>query len=859
MHTRTSRHSKFFPRHRFLPHKTLPRMLMLLWSVFFSLVGGYYILARLRVFASAPLPPSHVIAVNDDLFSTIKWTSSPDTDTVGYKVTWKDAGGITKTLFTPYSEAQLVSLAPGRSYRVFVQSVNKNGDLSSSVGPVIAQSDSSYVNSLKQQMTGMFDDFNDNVYNGLPNPLHWYTTVSNASENSMAYVSGDQNQLQMFVQNNSTSDNKNRAAVTMRSLAPFDFTNRTGTLAFDFDYGQPTGMNGADVESFQWSLTISPTRVDDIVPDAVYANAQVIYPLEAFQLHMENNTISFRKISNGRIVNEWDSTYSHTHPLRDIGILKHSLLKINTDSAQLFVDGIQILSASNINLGFSKGWVYNQQLAFSLSKDHIPFALSRFDNIGFDSPPGTSSAIIHTYTAGGYGVSDRKTVDFFNNTASYTITIPDSLSQEEAERLIVDANVHGIVAPTITVNQTVVAWPQLPGFDDNNNFTSRVISLPVGTLHTGVNTVVISATDKNTFNLAMQNVHVEVEFPQGYTGSYVPYQVPFSGNVVEEKIPSVAPLPIFGTNAPIDGQLVRGEISVEAVADGGYSLLPAGHVNPVTELELDVDGVPQTIYALSQPTTKADQVLQLDTTKIPNGQHTITITSYGEDKDTGEKTTSLNSFDPLLQNMPLTNGTQLRRVVIFSNGGPQPSPLPTVSIPQNRISPHSVVPSPTSIITPTATPSVSEEMWGNTVIGKIHDVADGNHINGIKFVTRVGGSAEQAHVYVGEVGSVPQNAYQMAIYSDDNNKPGSLIATTSQGVLIPFSWNSIPIHAQLAPNTAYWLVYNTNASADGTNNLVYENGLPESGVSVAYPYGNFPQTLPQFSLGAWEFSMYVSP
>ncbi|MDE2588423.1 MAG: fibronectin type III domain-containing protein, partial [Patescibacteria group bacterium] len=379
MHTRGNRHTAFFLHRRFLPHKTLPSFLMLLWSLFFAVVGGYYILQKFRVFAAAPLPPSHVISVNDDRFATIKWTPSPDSDTVGYKVTWTQNGETPKTLFTSYPDAQIVGLIPGKLYQVYVQSLNKNGDVSTSVGPVTAQSDSTYVSRIKQQMNGMFDDFNENPYNGLPDPTHWYTTVTNAANSSMAFVSGDQNQLQMFVQNDSSNKNKDRASITMRSLVPFDFTNRTGTMAFDFDFGQPA----TDSLGYQWSLTISPSRVDDITTDALYNGSQIINPMEAFQIHMENDTISFRKISNGVITGEWDSTYSHTHPLRDIGVLKHAIVKLTTDSAQLFVDGIQILSASNINLGFSKGWVYNQQLVFNLPKEHIPFVLSHFDNIGF--------------------------------------------------------------------------------------------------------------------------------------------------------------------------------------------------------------------------------------------------------------------------------------------------------------------------------------------------------------------------------------------------------------------------------------------------------------------------------------------
>jgi hypothetical protein len=826
---------------------------MLIWSIFFSIVGSYYILQRLRVFASAPLPPSHVVAVDEDRMAVIKWQESPDTDTVGYKITWSEQGGEQKTLFTPNPDIQIYPLVTGKTYTASVQSVNKNGDLSKSVGPVYAHSDASYVKKLIQEMTGMFDDFNDNPYNGLPNPLHWYTTISNASDISKAYIEGSQNAVSLFVQNAQDVD---RGVVTMRSLVPFDFTNRTGTAVFDFDFGQNPVINGVGNGRYQWSFTISPMLTDAISSDVLYNGSPVMYPLEAFEIHMEHDSLSFRKISNGVIVNEWHSTYSHTHPLRDINVLKHAILKLNTESAQLYVDGILVLSASDIHLGFSKGWIYNQQIALNLSKAHIPFALSHFDNIGFDSPAATESSEIHTYTAGGYGISDRKTIDFFHPSISYTIAIPDSTSLETAERLFVDANVDGATVPTVNINGTLVVWSSVIGLSDNNNFISRVFTIPVGTLHQGINTITFSVEEKNTFQITIQNVHAEIEFVTGKAPSYTPYQVPFSGNDITAKIPSVAPIPQFGSHAPEDGATVKGIIVVEAVADGIYSLLPTGHVNPVAQLELDVDGVPQTLLTLDHPTVKTDQLLQFDTTKVANGQHTLTITAYGVDKSSGETIASLTSFAPLLQDSPLDNEQQLRRIIMVNNGISQPTTIPTKvqSLPTEG-------PTSNPLPTPADTSLTTQQslVMGNTYIESLQDVNNANHITGSRFITGSNaGEVSQINVYVPSVGIAPNNSYQVAVYSDANGKPGTLIAVSATGVLTARIWNSISITATLQPNTAYWIVYNTNSNDPTVNNLVYGVAGAQTGISLAAPYGIWPHTLTGYSLGNWEYSLFAS-
>ena len=58
-------------------------------------------------------------------------------------------------------------------------------------------------------------------------------------------------------------------------------------------------------------------------------------------------------------------------------------------------------------------------------------------------------------------------------------------------------------------------------------------------------------------------------------------------------------------------------------------------------------------------------------------------------------------------------------------------------------------------------------------------------------------------VYVGNTDQAPYNRYRLAIYADNNGKPGSFIASTAIGTLTPNAWNTLAISAPIAANTPY--------------------------------------------------------
>jgi glucose/arabinose dehydrogenase/PKD repeat protein len=150
----------------------------------------------------------------------------------------------------------------------------------------------------------------------------------------------------------------------------------------------------------------------------------------------------------------------------------------------------------------------------------------------------------------------------------------------------------------------------------------------------------------------------------------------------------------------------------------------------------------------------------------------------------------------------------------------------------------------------------SGQILGYDQIGALLDAGDMNFMNGSRFVT---GSATmsvtQAFVYMRSVQAGPANQYQIAIYSDVAGSPGALVASSASGTLTANSWNSIALPATLSPNTAYWLMYNTN----GNNNLSYDTASAGSGSwsVAARPFGTWPASFGSSVLSNFKISIYV--
>jgi hypothetical protein len=145
---------------------------------------------------------------------------------------------------------------------------------------------------------------------------------------------------------------------------------------------------------------------------------------------------------------------------------------------------------------------------------------------------------------------------------------------------------------------------------------------------------------------------------------------------------------------------------------------------------------------------------------------------------------------------------------------------------------------------------------GYNAVGGIQDWGDQNHLNGSRFTTGASGvSVSSMTVYIGTVAPAPQNQFQLAIYTDASGSPGSLVASSGTGTVTSAGWHTLPISATLAPNTAYWLAYNTN----GDNNLRYDSApAGSSGYTGWVSFGSWPSTAGAVTLVGVRFSIYAS-
>lgn len=145
---------------------------------------------------------------------------------------------------------------------------------------------------------------------------------------------------------------------------------------------------------------------------------------------------------------------------------------------------------------------------------------------------------------------------------------------------------------------------------------------------------------------------------------------------------------------------------------------------------------------------------------------------------------------------------------------------------------------------------------GVTAVGKSTDSGNGNSITCNKVKATNSGVLSSMSVYVGSIDTAKKN-YSLAIYADTNNNPTTLL-TSSTGLLVANSWNTLTLSAPIAANSSYWLCYNSSTTKSAYNNIKYSSGTNVA-IYKAQSYGTWPATFG--TVGArWtaDYSIYAT-
>ena len=110
-----------------------------------------------------------------------------------------------------------------------------------------------------------------------------------------------------------------------------------------------------------------------------------------------------------------------------------------------------------------------------------------------------------------------------------------------------------------------------------------------------------------------------------------------------------------------------------------------------------------------------------------------------------------------------------------------------------------------------------------------------------------------------------QTNFELAIYSDNNNKPGTFLAKSDRGTFTASNtWGTALFSGvnriTLLANTKYWLAYNTNSASSGKNNMSVRTltGAKSAWSSSGVTFGTWPATFVSTAQNDDEFSIYAT-
>lgn len=658
--------------------------------------------------ASLPVP-TNLTTEQDDRSAILSWNGGGDANVAepdgvaGYKVSWGLAGQpLSNVQITRFRVIQLQPITNGQQYQATVQSMDKLGNVSNPSATVSFTGNSARVDALRNQMTGFFDDFNTAA--GAPDELKWNVAYSNCNDPK---YNGFFINTQFHVHSMLSATNCDRGQNVARPRQTFDFTGRTGTITFDFD---------GEFRRDQWYMDLMPEMMDIGGQVNIESGDVASSPGNVLRFHQNDQVVEVLYINSAGIETSLAKTDWNPYPTLDwVGlqlvpnVRRHWTFKISQSSTEILVNGKTVLKTA-LNLPFSKATVHWNEFSYNTHKSNEPFVLGHWDNFGFDGPK--SNIETHNYRTPGYG-GDYS--ELSGNTAQRTITIPDSLAGEKAERLMftlqMDQGWYSYSpGDQVVINGKSFPMPQPKGAVTDQqtlvseiNAYTEIINLPLGTLKTGTNTLSFTCQ-----SCGILNVHGEVDFTAGSAPAYTqPVQV-YTLNPVPT-LPDVGVGAYFygfnGTQLDMAGLVTEelaqtvypmsGKVAARVIADAEIPMNATGKNPGIGRVELWLDKKPIWV----QDTGGAphfDSVYTFDTTQFSNGAHELFFVAYTPSgtpsfPDYFQGDTSSGDYYPVKIN------------ISNANPGPTATPLKTTVAAPTATATNTAVPTATATKTSTAT------------------------------------------------------------------------------------------------------------------------------------------------------------
>lgn len=596
--------------------------------------------------ADRPPTPIDLKIAQDDHAAILTWNGGPlrpdrnePPDVSGYRIVWGPADDPTR--FVKLTTDRIIQLQPlenGPGYRARVDAVDHSGRLSEPGSSISFTGDATRVNALRAAMTGFFDDFNLEM--GELDELKWNTAYSHANDPAFngAFINDQFHAHNMVSNLRGFSD---REQVVNRPRAVFDFTDRIGTLVFDFD---------GEFRRDQWYLDMVPTLMD-ITGQVNVEGGGRGHPGDFIRFRQSGQFVGIIRVDPdgsehtiaGSSQMQWNGLNLVTN------VRRHWVIHFAQNYADIFLDGVPLVSTSDFQLSYSR--VYPLWTAFSYNtvKGDEPVMLIHWDNFGFDAPDGSQPAIeTHNYRLQNGGTDF---LPLYNNMPGVkTLSIPDDITGSLARRLMfclqMDRNQFYTWNPNdrVTVNGIGFAIPEptsatgLPSsaLVSGNAPYSMCLDIPDGVFQSGDNAI--------TFTMAragVNNVHAEFDFdidaPPSYTqpaiaapGSSMPAMMAVGPGAIIRGMADRPDVYIHIDNIRDINFNVRGVIPVYTRSDNSTAMLATGSNPGISRVELLLDGnlIATQSTGAESPAPSAKVIFTLDTTKIPNGEHRLFVRAY---------------------------------------------------------------------------------------------------------------------------------------------------------------------------------------------------------------------------------------